>query len=268
VTALMLELCDVSLRRGKNLILDTITLSIGMGEFIAIVGPNGAGKSSLVNMMTGAQKADAGSIVFEGKPLSSWRNEDMALRRAVLSQSTHVTFPFTVFETLTLSVPDRASRARLQEVCAKALAQVGLSGSGHRILQSLSGGERQRVHLARVLVQLWISDRGLPQLLFLDEPVSNLDLQHQLQTITLARQLVGERLTVIAVVHDMNLALHFATRVICMAQGRIVDDGAPHQCLTPDKLAPVFGVSLTWFRNGNGMALLGPYDLQLSATRL
>jgi iron complex transport system ATP-binding protein len=265
MTAAMLQLRNVGLKRGKHLILDNITLSIGMGEFIAIVGPNGAGKSSLVNVMTGAQKADAGSILFEEKPLASRRNEEMALRRAVLSQSTQVTFPFTVSETLMLSVPDRASRAQLAAVCAKALAQVGLSGFGHRILQSLSGGERQRVHFARVLVQLWISDSGMPQLLFLDEPVSNLDLRHQLQTITLARKLVSPRLTVIAVVHDMNFALHFATRVICLAKGRLVHDAAPQDCLTPDKLSPVFEVALTWFRSVDDARLLAPDALQRSA---
>jgi iron complex transport system ATP-binding protein len=133
------------------------------------------------------------------------------------------------------------------------------------VLQSLSGGERQRVHLARVLVQLWISERDLPQLLFLDEPVSSLDLRHQLQTIALARELVGDRLTVLAVVHDMNLALNFATRVVCLVEGRIVHDGLPTVCLTPEKLGSVFDVPLKWFQSADGTKMLGPGELQLGA---
>ncbi len=254
----LIELRDVTFSRGARTILDSISFEVGAGELVAIIGPNGAGKSTLLAIMAGALTAQSGSVFFDSRLLGSWNKSDIALRRAVLVQSTQLAFPFTVDETLRLSVPDKARRADLASHCNRAMVEAGIMGFGPRIVQELSGGEQQRVHLARVLVQLWSSGSSLPQMLFLDEPVSGLDLKHQLSTMKLVRSLVGENLGAIAVVHDMNLALRFATRVICVADGAIASDGPPESSLTPELLEHVFDIPMTKFRSNSGAQLIAP----------
>jgi iron complex transport system ATP-binding protein len=254
----LVELRDVAFSRGARKILHDISFDLGVGELVAIIGPNGAGKSSLLHIMTGALTPQSGAVLFAGRPLACWSKGEIALRRAVLSQSTELAFPFTVNETLRLSVPEKAQRADLPAHCHRAMAETGIAGFGSRIVQELSGGERQRVHLARVLVQLWCSGGNIPQMLFLDEPVSGLDLKYQLSTMKLVRALVGERLGAVAVVHDMNLALRFATRVICISDGAIASNGPPESCLTPELLEHVFDIPMTKFRSNSGAQLVAP----------
>jgi len=255
----LVEIRDVTFSRGARTILDAISFEVGAGELVAIIGPNGAGKSTLLNIMAGALQPRSGSVFFDGRPLGIWSKSDIALRRAVLAQSTQMAFPFTVDETLRLSVPDKARRAELVTHCKRAMAETGIMSFGPRIVQELSGGEQQRVHLARVLVQLWSCGSSLPQMLFLDEPVSGLDLKHQLSTMKLVRSLVGESLGAIAVVHDMNHAMRFATRVICIADGAIASDGPPESSLTPELLENVFDVPMTKFRSESGAMLVAPH---------
>jgi iron complex transport system ATP-binding protein len=252
------EIRNVTLSRGPRTILDNISFEVGASEFVAIIGPNGAGKSTLLNIMAGALTPQSGTVLFDGKPLAAWRKGEIALRRAVLAQSTQLAFPFTVDETLRLSVPDKARRADLVLHCNRAMSETGTTAFGSRIAQELSGGELQRVHLARVLVQLWSSGSKAPQMLFLDEPVSGLDLKHQLSTMKLVRSLVGESLGAVAVVHDMNLALRFATRVICIADGTIASDGTPENSLTPQLLEHVFDIPMTKFRSNSGALIIAP----------
>lgn len=254
----LVEVRNVTFSRGARTILDSISFELDAGELVAIIGPNGAGKSTLLNIMAGALTPQSGAVLFDGKPLAAWSKGEIALRRAVLAQSTDLAFPFTVDETLRLSVPDKARRTDLAFHCNRAMAEAGISGFGTRIVQQLSGGEQQRVHLARVLVQLWSSGSSLPQMLFLDEPVSGLDLKHQLSTMKLVRSLVGKSLGAIAVVHDMNHAMRFATRVICIADGAIASDGPPETSLTPELLEHVFDIPMTKFRSISGAQLVAP----------
>lgn len=241
---------DLSFKRGARFIFQDVSFDISPGEFVAIIGPNGAGKSTLLQVMTGALKPFSGEIIFGGKPVAQWRKPDLALRRAVLSQSTQVAFPFTVEETLGLSVPDRVSHAQLPTIARKALEQVGLGGFGSRILQELSGGEQQRVHLARLLTQLEATRGEAKQALFLDEPVAGLDLRHQIETMQLARQLAHKGLAVIAVIHDLNLVQAYASRLLCIHEGKLVADGKPKHVLTPGLISQAFDVTAKVQKNG------------------
>ena len=257
MTRALLGLENVSFSRSRHNIIDNMSFAVHAGECLAIVGPNGAGKSTLLNLMTGALQPRSGAVMFDGAPLTSWSRGELALRRAVLSQSTQLAFPYTVDETLRLSVPDKADKTDLNRHCQRAMDRMEIEGYGQRILQELSGGEQQRVQLARILVQLWTSGNGGTQALFLDEPVTGLDLKHQVHIMTLARSLVGPALSVIAVVHDMNLALNFASRVICLADGEIACDGPPREVLTPALLELAFGIPVGRFIDSQGRSVLG-----------
>jgi iron complex transport system ATP-binding protein len=249
----MISARNLSFKRGHRFIFDEVSFDVVPGELVAIFGPNGAGKSSLLQVMAGALKPASGEIIFAGRPLQCWGMRDLAMRRAVLSQSTHVAFQFTVEETLLLSVPDGFGRSRLPAIAKDMLAQVGLSGFGPRILQELSGGEQQRVHLARVLTQLEATRGNEPQALFLDEPVSGLDLRHQIETMQLARKLSGEQLAVVAVIHDLNLVQAHATRFLCVHDGKLAADGTPKTCLTPTLIKKIFQVE-TKIQSGGALA--------------
>ncbi|MFT3670620.1 heme ABC transporter ATP-binding protein [Aestuariivirga sp.] len=254
----LIQARSVNLTRGGRVVLTDIDLSIGTGECVAIIGPNGAGKSTLLHLLAGGIRAGSGTVNYSGQNLNAWGVSGLALRRAVLTQSTHITFPFLVGEALLLSVPENAPHRDLPLLCNRALARVGLCGFESRQVTELSGGEQQRVHLARILVQLWATQSGQPQTLFLDEPVTGLDLAHQMKTMELARSMVGETLSVVAVVHDMNIALHFATRIICLSEGRIVGDGDPRELLTIGLIEKVFGTKVEIYRNDAGSPVVGP----------
>ncbi len=168
---------------------------------------------------------------------------ELASLRGVLPQSANLSFPFTVHEVVRLGLTtgiqtgaDSGSRVD------QALAAVDLQGFGGRFYQELSGGEQQRVQLARVLTQVWEPVfEGKPRCLFLDEPISSLDIRHQLQIMQIARRYAEAGGGVIAILHDLNLTAHFADHVVLMSGGRVHASGHPHAVLTPSNLEAVYG---------------------------
>jgi iron complex transport system ATP-binding protein len=159
----------------------------------------------------------------------------------MLSQHTTVAFPFTVADVVRMGAGDRGGTDAL---VASALAEVDLTAFGDRIITTLSGGEQQRAHFARVLVQLACGEaiHG-PGLLMLDEPTASLDLRHQLDLLEATRRRRARGVTVVAVLHDLNLATLFADRIVVLDRGRIVADGAPAKIITDAMLEQVFGVT-------------------------
>lgn len=238
---------NISIRLGKRAVLCDVTFSLARGELVVILGPNGAGKSTLLKILTGDLQPDSGSISFDGRPLAAIAARDLARMRAVLSQSTGLNFPFTVLEVVRLGLEaarggiERQQAARL---LPRALNAVGLSGFEGRLHQELSGGEQQRVHLARVLCQAWA---GMPDgsgFLLLDEPVSNLDIRHQLQTLEAVRHHVSGGGGGLMILHDINLAALYADRLIMMAEGRIIREGKPADILDRAAILDVYGVDM------------------------
>ena len=210
---------------------------------MALVGPNGAGKSSLLRHPGGGWGPHAGTVSLKGERLAAYAPGTLERHRAVLSQSVHVAFPFTVAEVVAMGAPDRRGAA-LDALVESALAQADLAAFGHRVITTLSGGEQQRTHLARVLVQLACGEaRDGPGLLLLDEPTASLDLRHQLDVLDAVRRCAERGVAVIAVLHDLNLAALFADRIIVLHGGRIAAAGRPHDTITEATLARVFGVA-------------------------
>jgi iron complex transport system ATP-binding protein len=228
--------------RGKSLIRD-ITLSIGPGETVALVGANGAGKSTLLRALSGELAASAGSVRLRGRDPKSYTPRALALHRAVLSQSVTVAFPFTVAEIVRMGAGERSGSA-VEEMIDGALAELDLDGFRERIIGTLSGGEQQRVHFARVLVQAACGEMAHgPGIMLLDEPTASLDLRHQLDLIAATRRRASRGVTVIAILHDLNLAALFAGRVVVLASGRIAADGPPERTITNTLLSEAFGVA-------------------------
>ncbi len=242
---------------GKTL-LDGIDLSIDAGELIAIVGPNGAGKSTLLRLLSGDLRPTSGAVQLRGKDLSGYPARELAMRRAMLAQHVNVSFPFTVEEVVWMGAGE-FERARAAPFVESALREVGLQEFRSRTITTLSGGEQQRAHFARILVQLWGSEASHgPGILLLDEPTSSLDIRHQLDLANTARRCARNGTTVIAILHDLNLAVRFADRIIVLHGGSIAADGAPMQVMQNAVIDRVFDVELAIQLDGAGRPFVLP----------
>jgi iron complex transport system ATP-binding protein len=233
---------------GSSTLVNDASLLLFPGEFTVIVGPNGAGKSTLLRLLTGEINPLSGSLQYGSTPigqLPAWR---LACQRTVMAQAARLAFPFTVYEVVRLGV-DGVGRAKdekaLQHMVAGALTSADITHLAARSYQTLSGGEQQRVQFARVLGQLRagasVAER---QVLFLDEPIASLDLCHQFDLLDTARAQADEGVAVLAVLHDLNLAITYADRLIVMKEGMIVAQGPPADVVSHALLKDVFEVSL------------------------
>ena len=243
----MIEAEGVSVAIGGRPIVADIDFEARPGEVVAIVGPNGSGKSTFLKALSG-ELVYSGTISFNGHDLAAMKPAQTATVRAVLPQATSLGFPFTVREVVKLGLlGGRSGTLAGEDECLpeRALARVDLDGFGGRFYQELSGGEQQRVQLARVLCQVWapVLD-GRPRYLFLDEPVSSLDIKHQLIIMDIARDFARRGGGVVAILHDLNLTAMYADRVYVMHRGRLAATGSPQDVLNDSLIEKVFDCRL------------------------
>jgi iron complex transport system ATP-binding protein len=224
-------------------VLRGVDLVAQAGELVALVGPNGAGKSTLLRVIAGLLRPASGSVTIDGVDVATLDRRAVARHIAVVPQVFETLFPFTVREIVALGRTSRlGALATLgsedARAVARALDDIGAADLADRRIDRVSGGERQRAVLAMALAQ----EAGV---LLLDEPTAHLDPAHQRATlervVTLAR---ARGLAVVAVLHDLNLAAAFASRVVLLADGAVVRDGAPGRVITPELVAAVFGPGL------------------------
>jgi len=240
---------------GARLVLRECSFAMGSGEIVAVVGPNGAGKSTLLRVLAGLLRPAAGSVALDGDDLARLSRSALAKRVAVVPQIFDTLFPFTVREVVALGRTARLGalgRASADDVIAvdRAIVDLELEALAWRRIDRLSGGERQRAVLAMTLAQE-------TAVLLLDEPTVHLDPGHQLATLALLRDLAKRRqLAVCAVLHDLNLASAFASRIAAIADGRIVRDGTPLEVLSSDLVLAVFGEGLEVVRRDGHPAVL------------
>jgi len=236
----MLTVRRLQARYGTRPVLRGLDLDASRGELVAIIGPNGCGKTTLLRAITGVLPYE-GEIAIDGDSVGELRPAELARRVAVVTQAASLPSGFSAFETAMMG---RTPHLRLLQsegrrdvaIVRAAMERTDTWDLRERPVEELSGGERQRVVIARALAQE-------PQLLLLDEPTSHLDVQHQVDTFALMLELCRERdLAVVAVVHDLTLAAHFADRVALMSAGRIVDVGAPAEVLTAEAIAAIYGM--------------------------
>ncbi|GAA3004482.1 ABC transporter ATP-binding protein [Streptomyces fulvorobeus] len=226
---------------GRTVLAD-IRLRVAPGESVALVGLNGCGKSTLLRLVAGLLRPSAGRVLLDGEDVARLSRRATARRVALLHQSSPSVPGMTVRQLVrqgryAARGPLGMLREGDDEVCARALADVGVADWSDRMVDSLSGGERQRVRLAMSLAQ----DTGV---LLLDEPTTYLDLRHQLEVLQTVVRLREERsLTVVMVLHDLGHAARFADRIVALRGGRVAADGPPGRIVTPRLLAEVLGVA-------------------------
>lgn len=239
----MLDARSISVQFGATQILHQIDFNAQAGQVTAIVGPNGSGKSTLLRAVTG-DIAYTGRVNLQGCDIATATPIQLAVLRAVLPQSTPLAFPFTVTEVVRLGLSSGTFAGR-DQIVQQALHRVGLAGFEGRYYQQLSGGEQQRAQLARVLAQVWqpVED-ATPRWLFLDEPVSSLDIGHQLQIMQVARDFADQGGGVIAVMHDLNLTAMYADSVALMCEGKVLAQDRPDNTLTDALLSRAYGCPL------------------------
>ncbi|MER8885107.1 heme ABC transporter ATP-binding protein [Mesorhizobium sp. M0145] len=243
----MIEARDVSVAIGGKGIVANVDFEARPGEIAAIVGPNGSGKTTFLRALSG-DLGYSGEVTVNGRNLSAMKPVEAATVRAVLPQATTLSFPFTVREIVRLGLVGGRSGALSgedQRLPERALARVDLDGFAGRFYQELSGGEQQRVQLARVLCQVWepVLD-GKPRYLFLDEPVSSLDIKHQLIIMDIACDFARRGGGVVAILHDLNLTAMYADRIFVMHRGRLAATGSPQQVLSDELIEKVFDCRL------------------------
>ena len=254
---------QIGVSAGKVPIVQNLSFHAKAGEVLAIIGPSGSGKTTLMKAMTG-EMAYAGSVTLAGLEVSGLAPETLASFRGVLPQASQISFPLNVAEVVGLGLSggrrDRSFRARRT---AEALTKVGLTGFEGRSYQELSGGEQQRVQLARVLCQVWdpLRQDGPPHWLFLDEPVSSLDIKHQVQIMQLAADYAKRGGGVVAVMHDLNLTAAFADHVLVMQGGRRLAFGARDEVMQAGLLSKAYDFPLEILtRPGGGRPVIVPKD--------
>jgi iron complex transport system ATP-binding protein len=236
----VIDVDGITVSLGGTGVLDDVSLSVGDGQFLALVGPNGAGKTTLLRACNGVLSPDDGTVSVDGSRLSTLSSRAISRRVATVPQRTRLGFDFDVADLVAMGRTPHRSRfgtvdAADREAVEAALDRTETARLADRTVHELSGGERQRVLLARALAQ------STPVLL-LDEPTANLDINHQVRTLSLARELAGAGKTVVAAIHDLDLAARFCDRAALLADGRVVEVGPPETVFTADRLEAAFGV--------------------------
>lgn len=246
----LLEAVDVVVAVPGKTLLQAASACFAAGQVSAILGPNGAGKSTLMSVLTGQRQPGGGQVRLAGQALVGYSPQDLARVRACVAQETQVAFEFTVREVVELGrYPHRGQPARHEAAIAvQAMQTTAVEHLADRPLNTLSGGEKARVHLARALAQVWepvtgIAGGGSTRWLLLDEPTAALDLQHQHRMLQLARDWARQQgVGVVAVLHDLNLALRYSDRCVVLQGGRLVASGVTDEVLTPACIHRVWGV--------------------------
>ncbi len=231
------EINDLCVSLNHKSILKTLSLTLPKNQFIGIIGPNGSGKSTLLKTLYKGIKEYSGDIVFSGKDLKEWKTKDIAKENAVVAQLNDVNFNFTVLDIVLMGREPHKDWWQMNnqedlEKSLDSLAKVGMTDFKNAYFSQLSGGEKQRVILARALAQD-------AKCLILDEPTNHLDVKNQLEFLSLVRDL---DLTIISVIHDLNLAANYCELLYVMKDGEICLKGSPEQVLTVQNIKEVFEV--------------------------
>jgi iron complex transport system ATP-binding protein len=236
----MLEVRDLSVKYGDRHILKNIDFSVRKGEFLGIVGPNGSGKTTLLKSILNYLKPASGSVHVNGMDVESLGSRELARIMAVVSQVISVSFEFSVEDIVMMGRTPYINGSEKQEdyeIAREAMKKTSTYEFRDRPVTQLSGGELQRVIIARAFAQS-------PMILLLDEPTSHLDIAHQIDILGLVKEASRNDMSVIAVIHDLNLAAYYCDRICLLKEGQIVAAGQPDTVLTPKNLHYAFNIQI------------------------
>jgi iron complex transport system ATP-binding protein len=242
-TQAIIEARGLTLCHGKHPIIEDLNVLLPTGQVTAIVGPNGCGKSTLLAGLARLHKPSGGTVLLDGKVISSLPSREVARRLALLPQDATAPEGLTVSELIRFGRQPHVGMFQQwsekdQAVVETALAAADLQALANRPLESMSGGQRQRAWIAMAIAQ------DTP-LLLLDEPTSALDIGHQVEVFELIRKLAATGKTIAMVVHDITSAARYADHVIAMKNGRIVDEGCPKKVITKALVDTLYDVHCT-----------------------
>ncbi|UIP00433.1 ATP-binding cassette domain-containing protein [Halobaculum sp. CBA1158] len=237
----MIAVRDLVVSRGGERVLDGVSLSVERGELVGLVGPNGAGKTTLIAACNGTLAAESGSIELDGRDLGGLSRRETARLVATVPQEAATAFEFSVEAVVEMGRTAYVSRfgttdADDRAAIERAMDRANVARFADRSVTTLSGGERQRVLFARALAA------ETPGLL-LDEPTASLDINHQIRTLELVREVVDDGKAALAAIHDLNLAARVCDRLVLLAGGTVRASGPPREVLGDDALADAFGVA-------------------------
>ncbi|WP_041284756.1 ABC transporter ATP-binding protein [Desulfoscipio gibsoniae] len=250
----MFKLHNVNFQYGSKIVLKNISFSVEPGSFYGIIGPNGSGKTTLLNVMLGYLKASSGQVEFNHKNILAYRIEDLARYVAIVPQNVEIKFPYTCLEVVMMGRMPFKSRLkdlppRDMDIIYRCLELTDTLQFADCLITEVSGGEKQRVIFAKALAQS-------PQVLFLDEAFSNMDIYHSVKLLKLLKKLVAnEGLTVISIMHDLNFVKAFCHSVIMLKKGGLVDIGEVEVAMKPEKIFSLFKIRVAE-AGKNGLAVL------------
>lgn len=233
---------QASKQYGSETVLHDINLNVQSGEFFGIIGPNGSGKSTLLSLLSGVEQVSSGRIYLDNQEVNSYKRKELAQWVAVLQQDALPPVGFTVREVIEMGRFPFQNWLGDEEEDPESLIQgiiktLSLETVTDRPVEVLSGGQRQRVALAKVMAQQ-------PNLLLLDEPTTFLDIGYQVQMMDYVRKWQAEcGLTVVAVLHDLNLASQYCSRLLVLHEGKVAATGTPQEVLTEELIERVYGTS-------------------------
>lgn len=230
--------------------LKKISLALGSGRFYGLLGPNGSGKSTLIDLLSGYLKPETGTIKLNGRLLQSIKRTELATLLTVVPQRFAFNFDFNVYDTVMmgrhphiprLSSPTQEDRLKV----AESLRLLDIEHLAQRSIRKLSGGETQRVMIARALVQE-------TEFILLDEVTANLDINHAIAIMRTVRALVEAGKTVIAALHDLNMALGFCDQVLVLNDGKLHRQGGAAEVINGELVSDIYQVSSEVIRNNDG----------------
>ena len=235
------EAKDITVGYGEHTVLKSVSLAIEQGGFLGILGPNGCGKTTFLRSLSKVLKPEDGVVYIDGKAISSYDAKTFAKTVGCVSQETETGFEFSVRDIVLMGRHPHIGRlapltAEDYAIADEAMRFTNTLQFKDRLVTELSGGERQRVLIAKTLAQH-------PKILLLDEPTNHLDVCHQIEILQLIRSLTP-KITVIGVLHDLNLASYFCDRIVLMEKGQILSVGTPAEVLTPERVYDVFSVRM------------------------
>ncbi|WP_292009764.1 heme ABC transporter ATP-binding protein [Chryseobacterium sp.] len=246
----MIKAHQINYKHKDFHILEGVDISLEYGKFLAIVGPNGAGKSSLLSILAHEVKQGKQQILFKDKPIDQWDILELSKNKAKFSQHNSNDIPLQVKDVVLMGrYPyfDAQPGKEDLEAMNNMMYETDVYHLKDRDYNTLSGGEKQRVHLSRVMAQL--QNEIAHKLLFLDEPLNNLDIKHQYKALEIIKKFTRKANSAIVVLHDLNLAAQFADKILLMKSGRVAAYGNPEEVFTSEIISEAYNFPCSIFKH-------------------